>query len=177
MRLFKNIQLRNLQQNLNLKSTNPKKVATKIIGFQHLKKKVTNALWNAFKMKIYIQINKLNWIFNHIFSDHKLTLLLYANEDQLNGVLDYFPMDMIEYFTKLSILNEKIRFNVNKRKRKQKFTAFDGKTTNFYDTDINGTGISMAASCFYKHVLMLWLRILLIFSHFELVMARMFFQI
>ena len=45
----------------------------------------TNAKWNAFKMKKVANtgINKLNWRFNHMFSDHKPGLLLYVN------LLDY----------------------------------------------------------------------------------------
>ena len=37
--------------------------------------------WNAFKMKKSLNtgINKLNWRFNYMFSDHKPGLLLYAH--------------------------------------------------------------------------------------------------
>ena len=47
---FKNIQLRNSQQNLNLKSTNPTKTRNLFVCVS------TNT-----------DINKLNWRFNHIF--------------------------------------------------------------------------------------------------------------
>ena len=59
--LFKNIQLRNSQQNLNLKSTNPTKTR------------------NFLCVSTNTDINKLNWRFkSYIFSDHKPGLLLYG---------------------------------------------------------------------------------------------------
>ena len=57
LRLFKNIQLENSQQNFNLNSTNQTKRRNK-----------QNAQWNAFKMtKVSNTDNKQNWRFNHIF--------------------------------------------------------------------------------------------------------------
>ena len=51
-RSFTNIQLQHSQQNLNLKSTKPKIVTTKIIVFfDSCKQNARNAQWNAFKMK------------------------------------------------------------------------------------------------------------------------------